>query len=197
MAPDAVRGAGILLERTLKKTGVVFQGFLTRVVSEPRFNRGVTETGNKAGFLAGLVMELVAGCLRSAPGAGIEIRVDKLGGRNSYGAMLAGRFPSDGLLVIEEGRAISRYRLDRDGCGADVSFVRSGDRSHFSVALASMFGKYVREVFMRRFNAFWTRIDPGLRPTAGYPQDARRFLKEFRRAAGSAGIEPAALVRIR
>lgn len=197
MTPEMVRSSGLLLVRTMEEAGIAFQGFLTRVVSEPRFNRGVAATDNKAGFLAGLVMDLVAGCLESAPAGRIGVRVDKLGGRNSYGTMLAERFPSAGTQVIEEGRAISRYRLDREGGGADVRFVRGGDRSHFSVALASMFGKYVREIFMRRFNAFWANFDPGLRPTAGYPQDARRFLKEFRRAAEAAGVEPAALVRIR
>jgi hypothetical protein len=43
------------------------------------------------------------------------------------------------------------------------------------VALASMASKYLRELAMRALNDFWGRRLTGLRPTAGYPSDARRF----------------------
>ena len=42
-------------------------------------------------------------------------------------------------------------------------------------ALASMASKYLRELAMQAFNEFWRRRVPGLLPTAGYPQDAKRF----------------------
>ena len=44
-------------------------------------------------------------------------------------------------------------------------------------ALASMTAKYVRELAMIAFNAFWINHLPNLRPTAGYPLDAKRFRK--------------------
>jgi len=42
-----------------------------------------------------------------------------------------------------------------------------------------MTAKYLRETAMRAFNAFWAERVPGLRPTAGYPGDARRFREEI------------------
>jgi hypothetical protein len=38
-----------------------------------------------------------------------------------------------------------------------------------------MAAKYVRELSMHAFNAFWAARVPGLRPTAGYPTDAQRW----------------------
>ena len=46
-------------------------------------------------------------------------------------------------------------------------------------ALASMTAKYHRELAMHAFNAFWTTKLPGLKPTAGYPNDAKRFREEI------------------
>ena len=45
------------------------------------------------------------------------------------------------------------------------------------VALASMTAKYHRELAMRAFNHFWCERVPDLKPTAGYPLDAKRFKK--------------------
>jgi hypothetical protein len=41
------------------------------------------------------------------------------------------------------------------------------------------------------FNAFWQSLIPGLRPTAGYPVDARRFRRDIERTALEREIAPA------
>ena len=56
------------------------------------------------------------------------------------------------------------------------------------LALASMLAKYLREVFMRQFNRFWLGHVPGLKPTAGYPGDARRFYDQIRDAMAELGL---------
>jgi hypothetical protein len=48
---------------------------------------------------------------------------------------------------------------------------------------------------MAEFNGFWREQVPGLRPTAGYPADARRFYEAIRPAAERLGIPEAALWR--
>jgi hypothetical protein len=45
-----------------------------------------------------------------------------------------------------------------------------------------MLAKYLREVFMRQFNRFWVGHVPGLKPTAGYTGDAKRFYDAIRAA---------------
>ena len=51
------------------------------------------------------------------------------------------------------------------------------------VAWASCLCKYLRELSMRAFNRWWAQRVPELKPTAGYPQDAKRFVAEVESAA--------------
>ncbi|MCA9245939.1 MAG: hypothetical protein KDA42_02460, partial [Planctomycetales bacterium] len=59
-----------------------------------------------------------------------------------------------------------------------VAFRKQGE-GFLPAALASMACKYLREVCMKAFNAFWQSHIPELRATAGYPVDARRFRAEI------------------
>ena len=67
----------------------------------------------------------------------------------------------------------------RPAGAVEFRFQPKGER-HLPTALASMTAKYLRELAMRPFNAFWQRHVPGLAPTAGYPSDSRRFWNEIR-----------------
>ena len=49
-----------------------------------------------------------------------------------------------------------------------------------------MTAKYLRELAMRPFNAFWQRHVPELKATAGYNTDALRFFKDIRVRAEAA-----------
>ena len=57
-----------------------------------------------------------------------------------------------------------------------IQFRPEAEEVHLPVALASMTAKLVRELTMARFNRYWSSRMPGLKPTAGYVQDARRWL---------------------
>ena len=69
--------------------------------------------------------------------------------------------------------------------------------SHLPAALASMASKYLRELAMRAFNDFWRRSVDGLRPTAGYPQDAKRFKAQIAAVQAELGIDDRLLWRER
>jgi hypothetical protein len=73
---------------------------------------------------------------------------------------------------------------------------RAEERS-LLVALASMAAKYVRELHMHQMNAFFRARVPGLRATAGYGRDARRFLDETASARAAAGLPLEVLLRAR
>jgi ribonuclease HII len=79
-----------------------------------------------------------------------------------------------------ESAAESRYRIERLDRPVTVVFRPRADAESVAVALASMLAKYLREVCMRQFNRFWAQHVPGLKPTAGYPGDAKRFYAEIR-----------------
>ena len=71
------------------------------------------------------------------------------------------------------------------------------DESHFPVAMASMICKYLRELAMKLFNRFWQEHLPGLKPTKGYPVDARRFKQDIAEAQTRLGIPDEILWRER
>ena len=50
-----------------------------------------------------------------------------------------------------------------------------------------MTSKYLRELAMKAFNAFWCDRVPGLPPTAGYPTDAKRFYHDIATTPGATG----------
>jgi len=126
-----------------------------------------------------------------------RIDVDKLGGRAYYGDVIRSIFPTHPFSIEHESRALSSYRLDPPGQEIRIGFHRGGDGCHTHIALASIFSKYARELFMHLFNRFWQGHLPCIKPTAGYPVDAARFLNEVEPAARSAGIEPARFIRTR
>jgi ribonuclease HII len=121
--------------------------------------------------------------------------VDKQGGRNSYAAQVQHGLPGGAVVVEEEGAERSSYRVVGLGEPWRVTFQPRADGEQFCVALASMVSKYVRELLMGEFNAFWQRHVPGLKATAGYPGDAGRFLEAIRPAARVLGIAEEALWR--
>ena len=51
-----------------------------------------------------------------------------------------------------------------------------------------MLAKYLRERMMESFNAFWQSYFPEIRPTAGYPMDAKRFRAEIESKAIELGL---------
>ena len=54
--------------------------------------------------------------------------------------------------TLEEGQALSSYRSESIGL---IHFKRDADAQHPSVMLASIVGKYVRELFMRRIGHYY------------------------------------------
>ena len=65
------------------------------------------------------------------------------------------------------------------------------------MAAASILSKYLRELMMARLNG-WARSHlPGLRPTAGYWLDGKRFADETRALRERLGIADERFVRVR
>ena len=60
-----------------------------------------------------------------------------------------------------------------------------------------MLSKYLRELHMALFNAYWIERRADLRPTAGYVTDARRFLEDTGELRRELGTEDDRLIRIK
>lgn len=185
--------------------GVEILDLRSRRIHPAEFNRLLGDDGLKSDLLADVTLGLAAGLVadierREAIGrekkrgranplsTRIFLLGDKLGGRNRYADTLRRFFPDRKIRPLVESRYLSRYRITAGETGEnseeirpipiEIRFQAKGE-SNLPTALASMADKYLRELSMIPFNEFWRRSLPDLRPTAGYPEDARRFLAEI------------------
>ncbi len=149
---------------------------LRAVTVFPRqFNEQLEAGGGKADILSGATLGLVRDLLDEfQAGAPALVLCDKHGGRSKYLDWLQRVWPDPWVEAREESLAASRYRWGRAQDRVEIEFRARGE-SAFPCALASMAAKYLRERAMEAFNAFWQARIPDLRPTAGYPEDAKRF----------------------
>ena len=92
---------------------------------------------------------------------------------------------------------MGHYHIRHQGVESEVRFVVHGEKFSMPVALASMYSKYVRELYMKLFNGFWHQHAPEVKGTAGYAQDAKRWLADTAPAREKLGIPTEALVRSR
>lgn len=200
--PESIAIAGSVLARSLASASAGIVSMRCRVLGEGEFNALVRASGSKAETTATALVEHLRhawSLLEAAPeGTRLGIACDRQGGRTSYAPILERALPGAAITVVEQTDQRSRYVLEREGLRAGVAFVVEGERFHLPVALASMIAKYTRELAMIRFNRHWSGISEGagreVRPTAGYAQDARRWLDDMRQFLGEAERET--LVRI-
>ena len=111
---------------------------------------------------------------RAASGESLDAWCGMVGGIRKYGARFAADLGEP--MVLEERKGLSAYALPEIG---HVRFEVKADAKHLPVALASMFGKYVRELWMLRINEFYRKQLPALRACSGYHDSvSKRFVTE-------------------
>jgi len=111
--------------------------------------------------------------------------------------MLNSAFPECWIGVLSETAESSAYEIKRRESSMRLVFREKADKVLFPTALASVFSKYIRELHMELLNRFWRGRVRGLRPTAGYPADAGRFLDEIAGALGELKVDEDLLLRMR
>ncbi len=159
--------------------GVRLLDMRARVVFPREFNDLTDRYGTKGAALSHISIGLLKDLLDRASTSGpTYIVFDKHGGRNRYAALLEHHFPDQPIEMLDESRAASHYQWGPPASRVHVTFRTRGEEE-LPTALASMTAKYHRELAMRAFNAYWAVKVDGLRPTAGYPLDAKRFKAEI------------------
>ena len=162
----------------LGRANVRLQAVAADAIFPHEFNQLVAQYGSKGAVLSQRTLELVQRLWQSTNEPVTVVQCDKHGGRNFYLPVLQTIFPEYLVEVVREGRATSIYRWGSPARRVEFRFSAKGE-SFLPAALASMFAKYMRELAMRAFNAFWQSHAVGLRPTAGYPVDAKRFIADI------------------
>jgi len=191
----AIEEAADHLAKGLEAIGGAAGGLWVNAASAARLNRLMEGDRNKAGALFALTADLLLQVRKNRPHERIHITMDRHGGRRYYAGLLAGAFPMTTVETVEETPAVSRYRLSDGTAGAtvDLTVCERCETWSLPTALESMAAKYVRELYMLQFNAYFQSLVPGMRPTAGYGRDAWRFLNEV----ASAGVPRGAILRNR
>jgi hypothetical protein len=121
---------------------------------------------------------------REREGCDLIATCGKVGGFDKYPAAFG---PLNGRLhaVASEGRARSEYCVP--GVGR-IAFVRDADDKHLLVSMASLVGKWARDLLMSRVVRYHRQTQPGLPDASGYHDpvtarfiDATRLTRKSRR----------------
>jgi hypothetical protein len=186
------------LKVEMRRAGCAVEMVSARAIPEDRLNQMFGQTRNKASVLFSLAAGHLDALLNRFARDELVVVCDRQGGREHYGRLLRLMFEAWHLEVMAESETWSDYRLSRaDGRGARVVFAVGAEARALPTAAASMVAKYLRELLMGRFNAFWQGQAPGVAGTAGYYTDGLRFLRDIASAREALGIAEARLVRSR
>lgn len=185
------------VRRNCQEQSVEPVGVFCEPLPEGHYNRQVAGTRNKSVVLLGLALRVIDRILKCTRERRVRVCIDRLGGRIHYREALATAMPAYDMQILEESPERSAYRLAGSTRVCRIEFTVGGEDRYFPVALASVYSKYLRELYMHVFNGYWSSEVRGLRPTAGYYTDAKRWLRDASPALDRLAIKRAVLVRSR
>jgi hypothetical protein len=138
------------------------------------------------------LMERLVLDARAHAGEDVHAICGMVGGIRNYTEKMR-HFPRDAIKVRRANLGTLAY--DVTGVG-QVRFEIDADQTHFPVALASMVGKYLRELWMLRHNRFYQTHAPELLDVSGYHDPVtRRFIRESEPLRKELGVEDACFLR--
>jgi hypothetical protein len=172
-----------------------------RWVTPGDLNASFERTENKSRSHWELSAPILKRIYRDHGREGVDVLVDRHGGRMRYGALLEETFPGAHVARLFEERTVSEYSVASVEGGEKmrmrIAFAERAEGASLAVALASCLAKYARELSMRAFNDYFGSLQPGLKPTAGYFSDGWRWLEEAQPAIERSGLHRSRLVRAR
>jgi hypothetical protein len=175
-----------LLENAARQGRVELVDLRATILHPADFNDHCDRLASKGAVLSSATLTLARELLAHCHDGPAQIVCDKHGGRNRYAGVvweeLAAHEPESSagfpVQTLCESRELSTYRWQSGAHVREIRFITKGER-FLPAALASMTAKYLRELSMMAFNAFWAERVPNLKPTAGYPGDALRFWNDI------------------
>jgi len=186
---DGLRGR---LKSVCDEAEIQLVAIASDIVLTERFNAVSNFYQSKGAALSRFTLGLLRSVWKPDADEPTLIIGDKHGGRSRYDALIDEQLDGQMIFRLLEGRQKSSYRV-----GASEINFQTRAEEHFPVAVASMVCKYIREQSMRLFNDFWRRHLPDIKPTKGYPTDAKRFRQEISETQKQLGIPDSTLWRER
>ena len=187
-----------LLARNLATASIRIHRLAARAVDAEEFNELIATTDNKsrAHFhpYGEVIGELLRECPADTPG---HLVADRCGGITHYVPSLRRAYPRARIETLREDESVSSYQITARHGPVQLSFAVEGEERSFPTALASCLAKYVRELMVHLLNRWFQARMPGLRATAGYYQDGRRFLADVGPIVAAGEFPRSRLVRVR
>lgn len=199
-----VEELGARLSSAAAAAGIRPLWFGADLISAARINRELeaeaAREGTKNTWATHCVLRVLRRAVESVEAPRLSLWCDKAGGRAAYEEPLRRALPLDRLgsfARLAELRERSHYRLELAAPKRrlELGFVMGGDRLDPRISWGSILAKYLRELSLRAFNRYFAARVNGLRPTAGYPQDARRFIAAVDAALGPEALDRAMWIR--
>jgi ribonuclease HII len=192
---DELAIASAKLKRACDAAGVQFSHLACCAIDPEEFNQQVRDAGRKSNVNMTAALRAADAVWMKWPTAHPRVVIDRHGGRTHYRDELQLAWPTAGIRILDETDAFSRYHLRMDGRELTITFAVEGESHHLPIALASMTAKYARELLMGRLNRYFRSHLPELKPTAGYVQDGRRYLRDIEPLVTRLRIDRDCLVR--
>lgn len=198
-SPSVIAERAEQLASAFQTSGCSLKGIHASAIFPSQFNDSVDRLSNKAEVLSFETLSLISGFLEGYLSRGepnIFIGCDKHGGRSKYAGMLNQYLTSEFIQIVRESLESSEYRWRQGPSEVSIQFRARGE-TFLPIALASMVAKYIREIAMNVWNVFWLNKIPEIKPTKGYPVDARRFKNEISETQRKLGISDQQIWRCR
>ncbi len=177
----------------LEKRGVRVVRARSAIACASVYNALLARAANK--FVVDLeLFERLLLDMRAALGATFAAYCGMVGGIRKYHPLFQ-RLDRERVSIVDESRGRSAYHVEEMG---DVVFEVDADAAHPPVALASMLGKYVRELAVARQNRFYGGLDPSFPEVSGYyDPKTRAFIQATRDVRLRLAIADDCFLRVR
>lgn len=162
------------LQQNAKQAHVVFDQLSCMILCPELWNQQLQVHSSKGEVLSIAHFEHLLKLSPQPESNSAKAIMDRHGGRRRYDNFLQEIYPQAFIIRQQESAECSCYRV-----GKLQLTIQSRAEEKFEVAVSSLIAKYIREALMMTFNRYWQQRIPELKPTKGYPQDARRFLGEI------------------
>ncbi|HOL67117.1 MAG TPA: hypothetical protein PKX93_06645, partial [bacterium] len=132
----------------MEKEGVSFNGLHCQIVCPARLNTLITR-GDSKSFID---FSCFAQVIRHLAVPGVKIQAGKIGGTKNYLTWLRYAFPEATIKPLEESHGLSSYQVSLSGKTYNLEFWVDVEEKSLAAAVASLIGKFVRELFMESIN---------------------------------------------
>lgn len=175
-----------LLDRLVGRSSLRVVDVQSQIACAGLLNANLATGKNKLAVDLELFEDLISS-VHARYGSPLLVVCGMVGGIRDYASRF-GRYEPHRVQALPSRSGERRYALDGVG---EVRFEVDADARHLPVALASIVGKYVREVCMRRIGEFYRRRDPELKLASGYHDPVTtRFIEATEPSRRRLGIAP-------